>query len=168
MGSQTPSAALALLLSLLNVRLGFWAPNPSGRRWEEPQARLWPFYILRETLSNTGRLGAYCYLTDGGHFDNTALYALIERGCRYIVLCDCGANPKPGFEDIGVAIRRCRIDFGVEIDLDVDEFTARDAVGVGVTHMVVGRITYQASHLELLGLESDSVRWAAAAGSSRP
>lgn len=153
MGSQTPSAALALLLSLLNVRLGFWAPNPSGRRWDEPQARLWPFYLLRETLSNTGRLGAYCYLTDGGHFDNTALYALIERGCKYIVFCDCGADPKPGFEDIGVAIRRCRIDFGTEIDLDVDEFTARDGVGAGVTHVVVGRIRYQATHLEILGLD---------------
>ena len=155
MGSQTPSAALALLLSLFNVRLGFWAPTPSGRRWNEPHARLWPFYLLRETLSNTGTLGTYCYLTDGGHFDNTALYALVERGCRYIVVCDCGADPRLGFEDIGVAIRRCRIDFGVEIDLHIDAFRAReDASDTARTHVVWGTIKYQREHLEMLGLDT--------------
>ena len=127
MGSKTPSAALALFLSLFNVRLGFWAPTPSGRRWREPHARLWPFYILRETLSNTGQIGSYCYLTDGGHFDNTGLYALVERGCRYIVVSDCGADPDLAFEDIGVAIRRCRIDFGAEIDVSHRRFLQADA-----------------------------------------
>lgn len=154
MGSETPSAALALLLALLNLRLGFWAPNPSGNRWDEPQARLWPLYLLRETLSNTGRMGPYCYLTDGGHFDNTGLYALVERGCRYIVVCDCGADPGPGFEDIGNAIRRCRIDFGAEFDLDVDPFLARDASSMtGRTHVVVGKINYNVDHLMMLGLD---------------
>jgi hypothetical protein len=153
MGSQTPSAALALFLSLFNLRLGFWAPTPSGRRWSEPYARLWPFYVLRETLSNTGQIGTYCYLTDGGHFDNTGLYALVERGCRYIVVCDCGADPRPGFEDIGGAIRRCRIDFGAEIDLKIDRF-----VDNTTTHVVWGTITYQPEHLLMLGLPSTVAR----------
>ena len=154
MGSQTPSAALSLLLALFNVRLGFWAPTPSGRRWNEPHARLWPFYLLRETLSNTGELGTYCYLTDGGHFDNTGLYALVERGCRYIVICDCGADPRLGFEDIGVAIRRCRIDFGSEIDLKIDEFRAREKENdTAHTHVVWGTIQYQPEHLRMLNLD---------------
>ena len=159
MGSKTPSAALALFLSLFNVRLGFWAPTPSGRRWREPHARLWPFYILRETLSNTGQIGSYCYLTDGGHFDNTGLYALVERGCRYIVVSDCGADPDLGFEDIGVAIRRCRIDFGAEIDLRIDDFakrTRRDRITT--THFVWGNITYQPEHLTRLGLSAKSAQ----------
>jgi hypothetical protein len=156
MGSKSPSAALTLLLSLLNVRLGFWAPNPSGRRWYEPHARLWPFYVLQETLANTGRMTNYCYLTDGGHFDNTGLYALIERGCRYIVVCDCGADPDLGFEDVGNAIRRCRIDFGVEINLSIDSFAAhRRKDGIGVTHVGHGTITYQAEHLRMLGLDAN-------------
>jgi hypothetical protein len=149
MGAKTPSAALALFLSLFNLRLGFWAPTPSGRRWNEPHARLWPFYVLRETLSNTGQIGNYCYLTDGGHFDNTGLYALVERGCRYIVVCDCGADPELGFEDIGVAIRRCRIDFGAEIDLSIGQFTDGSP-----THVVWGTIRYQAEHLAMLGLDA--------------
>jgi predicted acylesterase/phospholipase RssA len=156
MGSKSPGAALALLLSLFNVRLGFWAPTPSGRRWNEPHARLWPFYLLRETLSNTGQIGTYCYLTDGGHFDNTGLYALVERGCRYIVVCDCGADPRLGFDDIGVAIRRCRIDFGTEIDLRIDDFVARArATETARTHVVRGTIRYQADHLRMLRLDAD-------------
>jgi hypothetical protein len=111
---------------------------------------------LRETLSNTGRLGTYCYLTDGGHFDNTGLYALVERGCRYIVVCDCGADPRLGFEDMGVAIRRCRIDFGAEIDLRIDDFRAREADSdTARTHVVWGTIKYQAEHLRMLELEVD-------------
>jgi Patatin-like phospholipase len=159
MGSQTPSAALTLLLSLFNVRLGFWAPTPSGKRWYEGHARLWPFYLLRETLANTGNIGTYCYLTDGGHFDNTALYALVERGCRLIVVCDCGADPTPSFGDIGTAIRRCRIDFGAEIDLQIDDFvTEPNLQGVGRVHVGYGSITYQPEHLRLLGLDEQTER----------
>lgn len=152
MGSKSPSAALTLLLSLLNVRLGFWAPTPGGKRWYEPHARLWPFYALTETLARTEELDDYCYLTDGGHFDNTGLYALVERGCRYIVVCDCGADPKLGFEDIGTAIRRCRIDFGTEIDLNVNGFATR-MNGLGMIHCTAGTIRYQDEHLRMLGLD---------------
>jgi hypothetical protein len=156
MGSKSPSASLALLMSLLNVRLGFWAPTPSGRRWVEPHARLWPFYLLRETLSNTGTLGTYCYLTDGGHFDNTGLYALVERGCRYIVVCDCGADPDRGFEDMGVAIRRCRIDFGAEIVLSIHEFVPSEQQRTTNTHVVRGTITYQRAHFDMLRFPEDA------------
>jgi hypothetical protein len=154
MGSKTPSAALSLLLSLMNVRLGFWAPTPSGRRWNEPHARLWPFYLLRETLANTGQIGTYCYLTDGGHFDNTGIYALVERGCRYIVFCDCGADPAFGFEDIGTAIRRCRIDFGTEITLDIEGYARRNPDDLkSRRHFVRGTIVYQDAHLRMLDIE---------------
>src|SRR5262249_40101216 len=118
MGSATPGAALALLLSTLNVRLGLWVPTPGQSSWMLPQTRLWPYYLLRESLSQTNDIGTYCYLTDGGHFDNTGLYALVARGCRYIVLADNGADPSRRFSDVGAAIRRCRIDFGAEILLD--------------------------------------------------
>jgi len=70
MGSRTPSMPLVMLLALVNARLGFWAPTPFGARWREPLAALWPFYLLREALSQTTDLSTYCYLTDGGHFDN--------------------------------------------------------------------------------------------------
>ncbi|HEV8195500.1 MAG TPA: hypothetical protein VGP87_02575, partial [Gemmatimonadales bacterium] len=151
MGSKTPSAALAMLMALLNVRLGFWAPTPNQARWQSPRPRLWPFYLLREFLSQTNDLSLYCYLTDGGHFDNTGLYALVQRGCRHIVFVDCGADPAPCFSDLGDAIRRCRIDFGTEIDLQVGNFRPEERQDGTATHFVVGSIMYSRRHALELG-----------------
>lgn len=150
MGSKTPSAALAMLMAFLNVRLAFWAPTPNRARWRDAQPRLWPFYLLRECLSQTNDLSAYCCLSDGGHFDNTGLYPLVARGCRYIVLSDCGADPTPCFEDMGNAIRRCRIDFGVEIDLNIEKFLRAEGKPAAA-HFVVGSITYKKEHATHLG-----------------
>jgi len=146
MGSSTPSAALSLLMTFLNLRLGFWAPTPNRSNWRSPQARMWPFYLLRESLSQTNDLTTYCYLTDGGHFDNTGIYSLVERGCRHIVAVDCGADPDFCFEDLGNAIRRCRIDFGIDIDPDLGAFTVPTS-----RHFIVAPIVYAEKHTETLG-----------------
>lgn len=153
MGSMTPSAALAMLMALLNVRLGFWAPTPNQPRWTSPRPRLWPFYLLREFLSQTNDLSVYCYLTDGGHFDNTGLYSLVQRGCRQILFVDCGADPRPCFSDLGEAIRRCRIDFGTEITLDVQPFSTHQPV-----HFVTGTVKYSKRHATDLGWDPAASR----------
>jgi hypothetical protein len=151
MGSKKPTAALAMLMTLLNVRLGYWAPTPNKDHWNSAQPRLWPFYLLREFLSQTNDLSSYCYLTDGGHFDNTGLYSLVERGCRFIVIVDCGADPQPScFEDLGEAIRRCRIDFGTEIKLCIDSLI-RNREKKAEGHFAVGGIRYSRKHANLLG-----------------
>ena len=119
MGSMTVGSALAMLMTFFNIRLGYWAPTPSHRSWRSPQARHWPWYTLREFLSQTTDQAKYCNLSDGGHFDNTGVYSLIARACRSIVMVDCGADPRPCFQDLGGVIRRCRIDFGAEIEIDI-------------------------------------------------
>lgn len=151
MGSATPSAALSLFLAAMNIRLGLWVPTPSHATWMRPQTHVWPYYLLRESLSQTNALGSYCYLTDGGHFDNTGLYALVERGCRYIIVSDNGADPHPCFADIGEAIRRCRIDFRAEIDLDTRAFRPADPKTPRAVHAKAGTIVYDAEHVERLG-----------------
>jgi hypothetical protein len=153
MGSSTPSSALALLMTFLNIRLGFWAPTPNRSDWRSPQARMWPFYLLKESLSQTNDLTTYCYLTDGGHFDNTGIYSLVERGCRYIVAVDCGADPDFCYEDLGNAMRRCRIDFGVDIDPELGAFTAPTS-----RHFIVARIVYAEKHVESLGWTDTSLK----------
>ncbi len=159
MGSKTMSSSLVLLLALFNVRLGLWAPTPSRGRWFEKQPRLWWFYLLSEAFSQTNDLGTYCYLTDGGHFDTTGVYALVERGCRHIVVLDDGADPQPCFSDMGEAIRRCRIDFGAEIDLasGVSEFSPTPD-GLAKVHTVRGTIRYAAAHLKMLGWTDEEIK----------
>jgi hypothetical protein len=157
MGSLKTTASLAMLMTLLNVRLGYWAPTPSKSRWRSPQARLWPYYVLREFLSETTDLSSYCYLTDGGHFDNSGLYSLVERGCRYIVMVDASADPGPCFADLGNAARRCRIDFDAEVELDVTPLIKRNKdEKFGKQNYVVGTIRYSPTHFKQLGWETAS------------
>ena len=151
MGTRTPSLALVMLMALLNVRLGSWMPNPARAHWREGQAHLWPFYLAHEFLAHATDTSTYCYLTDGGHFDNTGLYALVERGCRYVVVLDSGADPRLTCEDIGQAVRMCRIDFGAEIRLDVGQFRRRGPDRLAARHVVVGDIVYHPEHWRSLG-----------------
>jgi hypothetical protein len=57
----------------------------------------------------------YWYLSDGGHFENTACYELIRRRLPLIVCCDCGADPDYTWADLGNLVRKARIDFNAEI-----------------------------------------------------
>jgi Patatin-like phospholipase len=152
MGSNQVSGATTMLMSLLNIRLGYWAANPGRSRWREAQPKLWPYYLLKESLSQTTGFGAFCYLTDGGHFDNTGLYPLIERACRYIVVCDNGADPYVHYKDLGNALRRCRIDFGAEFSLDgLKEMTSLGGSSTrndsGKAHWLRGTVRYSEAHL---------------------
>lgn len=156
MGRYTPSLPLVMLMALLNVRLGSWMPNPRQRRWRERQAHLWPFYLAHEFLARSTDTESYCYLTDGGHFDNTGLYALVERGCRYIVVLDVGADPDLACEDIGQAVRMCRIDFGAEINLDVGQFRRLGREGLAARHVVAGDVVYHPEHWQSLGRHVDA------------
>lgn len=156
MGSQTPSTATSMLLAFLNVRFGYWLPTPNRMDWQAPQARLWPFYLLREFFSHVADTGSHCYITDGGHFDNTGVYSLIERGCRTILLTDCGADPDTVFDDLSNLIRRCRIDFGVEIRFNSLKPFSRATLAKHREPFVVGEILYPAAHLKGLGADTSN------------
>jgi hypothetical protein len=151
MGAQTPSAALAMLLTLFNVRLGFWAPTPNRGYWRAGSARLWPVYTIQELLSQTTDLQSFSYLTDGGHFDNTGAYSLIQRGCRFILIGDCGADPRPSFADLGELVRKVRIDFQTEITIDLTDLLAKEPK----RHYAVGTIHYAKAHADMLHLPED-------------
>jgi len=151
MGSQTPSTATSMLLALLNVRLGYWLPTPNQADWQAPQARLWPFYLLREFFSTVADTGSHCYVTDGGHFDNTGVYPLVERGCQTIVLTDCGADPDTVFDDLANLVRRCRIDFGAEITFPTLAPFSRATLAADRKPFVEGTIAYRRAHLNALG-----------------
>jgi hypothetical protein len=112
------SPVVAVLLTLFNVRLGWWLGNPGvagSRTWRlaNPKFAIKP--ILAEAFSLTDACHSYVYLSDGGHFENLGLYEMVRRRCRFVVLGDAGADPGCTFEDLGNAIRKIRIDFGIPI-----------------------------------------------------
>lgn len=133
------SPLLAFLMTVFNVRLGWWMQNPrwSGWRASSPmRANL----IAHELLGQTNEDGKYVYLSDGGHFDNLGGYELVRRRCRFIVLCDADADPSYEFFDLGDMIRKVRDDFGIRIDIDISAIKAQ--ARRSRWHCAVGTIRY--------------------------
>ncbi len=140
--------ALTLLLTVFNVRLGWWLGNTRYKRaWESggPVFALRP--LVAELFGLTSEDSRDIYLSDGGHFENLGVYELVRRRCRFIIASDAGADPELAFTDLANAIRKCRTDFGVEIDIDVGAI-GETKDGHSRRHCAVGRITYprQAKH----------------------
>lgn len=112
------SPPLALLLTLFNVRLGWWLgnPGPAGEKtYDKPGP---PFAIkplLCELFGQTTDDRDYVYLSDGGHFENLGLYEMVRRRCRHIVAIDAGCDKEFAYEDLGNAVRKISIDLGVSI-----------------------------------------------------
>src|SRR5262249_51875978 len=115
------SVPMAFLLTLFNVRLGWWLGNPgvAGRRTSglaNPWSNVW--LLFNEMIGETNDQYQYVYLSDGGHFENLGIYEMVLRRCRYIVVSDGGCDPKYIYDDLGNAIRKIRIDLGVPVEID--------------------------------------------------
>ena len=113
------SPAVGFLMTLFNARLGAWLGNTNRYgeltyRRNGPHQALWPLFA--ELFGMTHADGSYVNLSDGGHFDNLGLYEVVLRRCRNILVSDAGCDGKGSFEDLGNAIRKIRIDFGISID----------------------------------------------------
>jgi hypothetical protein len=131
-GANT-SLGLSLLLGLGNVRLGYWwdsgihpSERPSAHRpnFLELGSRLLSAVLpvqtclLNEFLARFhGPARRHWYLSDGGHFENTACYELVRRRVPFIVCSDAGQDPRYEFADLANLTRKARTDFGAEIQI---------------------------------------------------
>jgi hypothetical protein len=114
----------------------------------------------------------YVYLTDGGHFDNMGLYELVRRRCYQIVICDAEEDGDYSYEGIGGAIRKCCIDFGVEIDLDLSGLSPNTKSKLSPAHIVRGTIRYPETlpgdDGEVIYIKASLTKRAAPAGGTPP
>jgi hypothetical protein len=125
MGYMMSSPVVRFLMTLFNVRLGFWLGNPGvagGKTFhnDSPTQSLGP--IFAEALGMTDDKSPYVYLSDGGHFENLGLYEMILRRCRFIVVSDASTDTEYAYESLAIAIRQIRVDFGVPIDMGEMKF----------------------------------------------
>ncbi len=145
------SPLIAFILAFFNARLGGWFGNPGvagDDTWTKssPKSALPP--IVAEAFGLTDSTHPYVYLSDGGHFENLGLYEMVLRRCRIIVVSDAGCDPNYFFEDLGNAIAKIRVDFGISIDfkpnIDIRKYTVEQARAGKVEghHCAVGRIHY--------------------------
>jgi hypothetical protein len=136
-------AATGFLMTIFNARLGWWLGNPRHkmtRHRASPTQGL--AYLMKELLGLTNDRAGFIYVSDGGHFENLAIYELVRRRCRFIVASDAEEDAKFAFNGLGNAIRKCREDFGVEIDLRVDLIKPEGATKLSRSHCIVGTIQY--------------------------
>jgi hypothetical protein len=112
------SPAIGFIMTLFNARLGAWFGNPSRHTWTHEGPRSALNSIIREACGLTDDTSPYVYLSDGGHFENLALYEMIMRRCRYIVVLDGGADPQYSYQDLGNALRKIRIDMQASIKFE--------------------------------------------------
>lgn len=135
------SASVAFLLTVFDVRLGWWVGNTrfdSPSKKPGPSFALWP--LLNELFAQTDSRSSFLNLSDGGHFENFGVYELVRRRVKYIIVGDGEQDGDYTFESLGGVIRKCRADFGVEIDIDPRRIHPKN--GFSTTHCVVGRIHY--------------------------
>ena len=129
------SPALTFLMTVFNVRLGHWSPNPANdASWRKHDPLFGGGYLLRELFGQTDLGSPFVYLSDGGHFENLGIYELVRRRCACIVAIDAGQDADGRFDDLGNAIRTCYADFGVTIEIDTS--------GMKSSYFALGRIHY--------------------------
>jgi hypothetical protein len=136
------SPATAMLLTLFNVRLGWWFRSPVRPDATDSSPRFGPLYLLSELFAVAHDRLKYLMVSDGGHFENLAVYELIKRRCKLIVVSDAECDPDMKFEGLGTLIRMCKIDFNVDIEIDVGKLALAPGASFSAARFATGIIRY--------------------------
>jgi hypothetical protein len=105
---------VALLMSLANLRLGYWVGHPNPAK-QVSKSRTHFSTAWRELSGKLDENRPMLQLSDGGHFENLGIYELIRRRARLIVACDGTADPEFSFSDFITLLARIEADFGARI-----------------------------------------------------
>lgn len=141
------SPILTFLMTLFNVRLGWWLGNPGAAghlTWTHngPLQATLPLFV--EALGLTNERRGYVYLSDGGHFENLAIYEMLLRRCRWIVVVDAEQDGEYAFEGLGGAVRKARIDMGIPIEFRGLDRISKKLPSTEQRCFAIGRIDYKA------------------------
>jgi Patatin-like phospholipase len=161
------SPAAAFLLTMFDVRLGWWLGNPGlagdrigkfervfkqvlarrrGRlaayKQDAPWLAIKP--LLSELFGLTNEDSPYVYLSDGGHFEDLGLYEMVRRRCRWIIVCDGAEDRGRAYKDLGNAVRKIWIDLGVRISFERSFLLQadNDTKPLEMPYFAVGKIEY--------------------------
>jgi len=158
MGSRT-NLGQALLLGIFNVRLGHWWDSGTGSVSLLERQIPVVSYLKQEFLGSfRGTAGRSWYLTDGGHFENTAAYELIRRRVPLIIVSDAGQDVDYAFNDLANLVERVRTDFGAEVAF-LDEESLKRFLGTDPLELGLGAL----EDLKVRGssLEEEDARYGA-------
>jgi len=118
---------ISAIMTIFNLRLGYWVVNPNPE--VQANQKTMPSFLSPGFWGVTGRskineTSKFIQLSDGGHFENLAMYELIRRHCKLIICSDAEQDGGFSFSSLANIIEKARVDFGVEIKIsaaDLDD-----------------------------------------------
>lgn len=141
MGYHT-SPVVAFLMTLFNARLGWWFPNPDKSSAERPSPDFSLTYLVKELLGVANEKSEFLAISDGGHFENLAVYELIKRKCKVIIMSDAECDPEMQFEGLGKLIRMCEVDLDAKITIDVSSIQMDNDARWSHNRCTIGEVEY--------------------------
>lgn len=143
---------LVFIMALLNIRLGYWLPNPCKVSEDgviphlrfkrcSPFSGVGPGYLFRELIGCLDEKSNYVNISDGGHIENLGIYELLRRKCKYIIACDAEADADLTFGGLAKLIRYARTDLSIDIEIDLDGLRKGEN-GFSKKHCAMGKIFY--------------------------
>ncbi len=145
----TSSSHLAFVLTLLNIRLDYWIPNPArfsasrGRqRLDRVLYQVGPLYLLFELLGWLTARSKFVNLSDGGHIENLGLYELLRRRCKFIVCSDAEEDLELELSSLGKVSAYARMDQGIEIKWTKLHRLQKNGKGYSTVQWAYGTIDY--------------------------
>ena len=137
---------LTFILTLLNVRLGYWIPNPWYARASSLVKRLrlrqrpGPNFLIREGLGLLNARTRFVNISDGGHIENLGIYELLRRRCAVIIAVDAECDPDMACPSLAKLTQYARTDLGLEINIEAPVRVKAD--GFVDAQWTVGTIHY--------------------------
>ena len=104
--------------------------------------RVRPAALLQEVFSKLDSRSRWVNLSDGGHIENLAIFELLRRRCRFIIVGDGEEDPMMHFGGLATLIRTARIDLGIEISIDLEDISLDHYYGLSQQHWSIARIHY--------------------------
>jgi len=130
----TRNVLISFLMTFFNIRLGYWGQNPGDRFFNRPNL-IYPGLFALFSVGYHAE-AKFLDLSDGGHFENLGLYELLRRRCRFIIASDATADPDFNFTDLGNAIERARVDFGITTRFSDGEYDLEHLIPGTAGHSV--------------------------------
>ena len=131
--------SLSALMTLLNIRLGFWIAKPGSGASGAPNF----FCLIREmTGMGMSEVDKWLNLSDGGHIENMGIYELLRRRCKFMVCVDGEADPASTFQGQLTLVRHAQIDLGVRIEPHFDDLRPDAESRLSRSHLQLFRIFY--------------------------
>jgi hypothetical protein len=129
----------ARALSLLNLRLSYWADNPRFCSRQRARGRSSRPNFLRPLLAQLFGRGLserqkHVELADGAHFEALGLYELVRRRVQLIVVVDATRDPAVEFVELKRSLRLIRAELGVAIDVPLEAGREPLAASIGSIH----------------------------------